>query len=148
MAKVTTHWSPDPFCCIANGLNKPCASNIISSELTGRFPQEVISVVFRCSFSASEYCSWSSTDEVSINAIKAWPPLQMEVFFAPHESLFSDGSSLQQKEEEIQTKAIDYFIREPGMTEYRMHWFSAHGGAGFRVLKQITKTRRVSKRRR
>ncbi|XP_037488264.1 uncharacterized protein LOC119366608 [Triticum dicoccoides] len=148
MVKEITRRSPDPFCCTASGLNQPSASNIISSELSGRFPQEVMSVDFRCCFSASEYCSRSSTDEVRINAIKAWPPLQMHVFFAPHDPLFSDGSSLHQKEEEIRTEAIDCFIHQPGMTEYSMYWFSAHGIAAFFVSKQITKTRRASKRRR
>uniref|UniRef100_A0A453DL47 Uncharacterized protein n=1 Tax=Aegilops tauschii subsp. strangulata TaxID=200361 RepID=A0A453DL47_AEGTS len=149
MVKLTTYLSPDPFCCIANGLNKPCARNITSSELTTRFPQEVMFLRFACSFSASEYCSWSSTDEARINAIKAWSPLQMKVYFAPHLSdEFQDGGSLHQKEEEIQTKAIDFFIRQPGLTEYSMHWASAHGPAVFRVLKPIAKTRRASKRRR
>ena len=50
MVKETIFQIPDPFCCIANGLNKPCASNIISSELTGRFPHEVTLVDFRCCF--------------------------------------------------------------------------------------------------
>ncbi|XP_048548447.1 uncharacterized protein LOC125527973 isoform X2 [Triticum urartu] len=149
MVKLTTESIPDPFCCIANGLSKPCASNIISSELTGRFPQEVLFVVFNCCFSAFENCSRSSTDEARINAIKAWSPLQMQVFFYPHLSFkFPDGSSLHQKEEEIQTEAIDCFIRQPGMTEYSMHWYSAHGCASFYVSKQIAKTRRASKRRR
>ncbi|VAH39531.1 unnamed protein product [Triticum turgidum subsp. durum] len=166
LAKATTYWCPDPFCCIANGLNKPCASNIISSELTGRFPQEVMAVDFRCWFSASEYCSRSSTDEARINAIKAWPPLQIQVYFLAHlpfeltgESLlvifnhlsvesYQHGSSLYQKEEEIQTEAIDCFIRQPGMANYHMAWASAHGCAYFHVSKPITKTRRASKRRR
>ncbi|KAF7004988.1 hypothetical protein CFC21_020143 [Triticum aestivum] len=149
MVKVTTDWNPDPFWCIANGVNKPCASNIISSELTGRFPQEVLFVRFTFSFSASEYCFRSSTDEARINAIKAWPPPQMKVYFAPHLSFgFHDGSSLRQKEEEIQTEAIDCFIRQPGMTEYNMVWTSVHGIVSFYVLKQIAKTRRAAKRRR
>lgn len=149
LVEVTPMWSPDPFCCIANGLNKPCASSIISSELTGRFPQEVMAVAFFCSFSASEYCLQSSTDEARINTIKAWPPLQMKVYFLPHlPDKFQDRSSLQQKEEEIQTEAIDCFIRQPGMTEYRMVWTSAHGCAHFYVSKPITKTRKTSKRRR
>ena len=84
MVKVAPMWSPDPFWCMANGLNKPCASNIISSALTGRFPQKVMSVDFHCCFSASKYCSWSSTDEARINTIKAWPPLRMKVYFIPH----------------------------------------------------------------
>ncbi|KAM3299347.1 hypothetical protein ACQJBY_040711 [Aegilops geniculata] len=149
LVELTTDSSPDPFCCIANGLNKPCASNIISSELTGRFPQEVMSVTFCSCFSASEYCSRSSTDEARINTIKAWSPLQMQVFFYPHRSFkFPDGSSLHQKEEGIQTEAIDCFINQPGMTDYRMHWFSAHGYVSFSVSKPIAKTRRASKRRR
>ncbi|XP_048548445.1 uncharacterized protein LOC125527972 [Triticum urartu] len=149
LVELTTESIPDPFCCIANGLSKPCASNIISSELTGRFPQEVMSVTFCSCFSASEYCSRSSTDEARINAIKAWPPLQMEVIFLPHISdEFPDGSSLHQKEEQIQTEAIDCFINQPGMTDYRMHWFSAHGYVSFSVSKPIAKTRRASKRRR
>lgn len=73
----------------------------------------------------------------------------MKVYFAPHLSdEFQDGGSLHQKEKEIQTEAIDFFIRHPGMTEYSMHWASAHGPAVFRVLKPIAKTRRASKRRR
>ncbi|EMS66339.1 hypothetical protein TRIUR3_25877 [Triticum urartu] len=119
MVKLTTESIPDPFCCIANGLSKPCASNIISSELTGRFPQEVLFVVFNCCFSAFENCSRSSTDEARINAIKAWSPLQMQVFFYPHLSFkFPDGSSLHQKEEEIQTEAIDCFIRQPATVNH------------------------------
>lgn len=146
---LTTGWSPDPFCCIENGLNKPCANNIISSELTGRFPQEVMLVSFHCCFSAFEYCSRSSTDEAHINTIKAWPPLQMSVAFAPHLSpKHQVGSSLHQTEEGIQTEAIDYFIRHPQMTEYKMWWTSAHGWACFGVSKPITKTRRASKRSR
>ncbi|KAM3299345.1 hypothetical protein ACQJBY_040709 [Aegilops geniculata] len=114
MVELTTDLRSDPFCCIANGLNKPCASSIISSELTGRFPQEVMSVTFCSCFSASEYCSRSSTDEARINTIKAWSPLQMQVFFYPHRSFkFPDGSSLHQKEEGIQTEAIDCFINQP-----------------------------------
>lgn len=45
---VTTLWTPDPFCCIAKGTNKPCANSIISSEFAGIFPQEVPFVVFTC----------------------------------------------------------------------------------------------------
>lgn len=161
---LATGWSPDPFCCIANGLKKPCANNIISSELTGRFPQEVVFVSFDCHFSASKYCSRSSTDEARVNTTKAWPPLEMSVAFAPHLSVKQPygsslplpphspikqlyGSSLHQTEDVMQTWAIDYFIRYPGQTEYHLNWCSAHGLVIFSVLKSITNTRRGSKRR-
>ncbi|KAM3391785.1 hypothetical protein ACQJBY_013094 [Aegilops geniculata] len=145
---LTTGWSPDPFCCIENGPTKPCANNINSSELTGRFPQEVMFVSFDCRFSAFE-CSRSSNDEARINTIKTWPPLEMAVSFAPHlPDKHQRVSSLHQSEEEIQTKAINCFICHPEQTEFHMFWGSAHGYAIFHVQKPVTKARRASKRRR
>ncbi|XBI97104.1 hypothetical protein VPH35_033296 [Triticum aestivum] len=146
---LTKEWSPDPFCCILNGLNKPSANNIILSELTGRFQQDVVLFQFTCSFSASEYCSRSSTDEARINTTKAWPPLDKTVIFAPHASRKpQDGPSLHQKEDGIQTEAIDCFIRHPEQTKYDKIWYLTHGWVIFRVSKPITTTRRASKRRR
>ncbi|KAF7056739.1 hypothetical protein CFC21_064118 [Triticum aestivum] len=149
IVRMTTKWSPDPMCCIANGINKPCANNTISSELTGRFPQEVMFVLFKCCFSASDHCSRSSSNEAYINTIRAWPPLKLSVGFAPHISPnLPDESSLHQIEEGIRREAIDYFIQHPELTDYEMDWNSAHGWASFRVSKPITETRRGLKRRR
>ncbi|XP_037482614.1 uncharacterized protein LOC119361574 [Triticum dicoccoides] len=175
---LSTSWSPDPFCCISNGRKKPCANDIISSELTGRFPQEVMLVTFHYPYSAYDCYMQSSTDEACINTIKAWPHLKMSVSFLPHmphklqggdgwfdqvfllfiTMLLRQGfltsfseirkNSLHYTEELIQTEAIHYFISHPELTEYVMPWRSAHGFALFTVSKPISKTRRVSKRRR
>lgn len=147
---LTTGCCPDPLCYIPNWLNKPHASNSIASELTRRFPQEIMLVGFDCRFSASECCAQSSADQACINTIKSWPPLEMSVTFTPHDLSpeFRHGSSLRKIEEGIQTKTIDYFIPRPEQTEYDMFWDSAHGCALFRVSKPVTKTRRASKRRR
>lgn len=134
----------DPLCCTAID---PCANKVVSSELTHRFPEPVITMRFDCHISAS-------LNKLQRSANGAWPPLRFTATFTPHcSNLFLSDRSLQEVEEAIQTEAIDCFIRQSEQTEYKMYWFSAHGGASFTVSKPVTeiggpKTRIALKRKR
>ncbi|CAM0953210.1 unnamed protein product [Alopecurus aequalis] len=163
----------EPLCCIGDG-GQPSAKNILPSELTERFPEQVSYVWFKCFISASGYNLRSSTNR---NTIKARPILQLEHFFHPHcVGKIEDDKArtyamtprgeiygpldLPKMAEIVPEQAVDCFKLEPERKEYTMYWFSPHGFATFTVKKTTTeemgcvpkvgdgpKTRRVSKRK-
>lgn len=153
---------PDPACCTTTGLNKSCSSSsTISSELSGRFPEQVAFLRFSCNVSGADYNLRSSTRQVNGKTMNAWPYLNLEATFFPH--LQWEGrqvSSLHHMEETIHTEAINFFSCQPKQKEYKVSWLSTHGAAQFKVLKTIVDMRctprtigdgsmtRVSKRKR
>lgn len=137
---------PDPVCCTKNGF-KPCASKVLSSELTGRFLEQVTVVLFKCRISASEWCLQSSIDKEHINTMKDW---QLSAPFVPHfngleecgplrrESLGPRNCSLHQTMGMVVLiLATRCLSLQPEQTEYRMQWRSTHGWAVFKVQKPI-----------
>ncbi|CAM0953211.1 unnamed protein product [Alopecurus aequalis] len=150
---------PRPLCCIDDG-NQP------SSELSERFPKQVIYLSFECFISAHEYDFQSSTIETNRNSIKAWPILELSVALIPHftckivDAEVNSNIYLSKMAEVVPVRAVECFKLEPERTGYMMSWCSPHGYATFYVRKPTTemgcapkvgdgsKTRRVSKRKR
>ncbi|CAM0954828.1 unnamed protein product [Alopecurus aequalis] len=155
---------PDPVCCTTSGLVKSCStSNTTSSELSGRFPEQVAYLRISGNVSGADYNLRSSTRQVNGKAMKAWPYLKLEATFFP---LLQWGgrrqvSSLHDMEETVRTEAINFFSSQPKQKEYAVSWLSTHGAAHFKVSKDIadvrctsrnvgdgSMTRRLSKRKR
>nr|TKW30241.1 hypothetical protein SEVIR_2G022700v2 [Setaria viridis] len=174
LCSYDTHfWRPDPLCCKPDG----CPTSYIPSELSCKFPEQVILIHIECYVSAFECSSLhSTTDGNSRNLMADRPPLKLGVGFAPHffhertqgrtaveiiggkKELIND--SLQQMDETVRSKAIKHYICQPDLTDYGMFLKPGHGGAYFMVQKSGTeivrahkvdcafKTRGSSKRRR
>ncbi|CAN6202909.1 unnamed protein product [Urochloa humidicola] len=137
---------PDPICCKENGQG-PCANGV--------FPEEVIHFFFRCSVSVID-CSLSDSSDgagrrrtVTMRDRRA--PLNLTVGCMPHHvynneqqlqemsytlEIFGDDEelgdvSIHKGGETLRSKATDFFLRQPELTEYRMLWISKHGVVGF-----------------
>ncbi|CAM0885534.1 unnamed protein product [Alopecurus aequalis] len=133
---------PDPLCCTRGGLNKSGTSNNISSELSGRFPEQVAFLYFRCNISVADYNLRSSTRQVKRKTKKAWPYLELHVLFAPHATWEgAQVSTLHRIEETIHTEANYFFSCQPKLKEYEAWWWSTHGAALFWVVKPIVHMR-------
>ncbi|RCV09315.1 hypothetical protein SETIT_2G017500v2 [Setaria italica] len=159
LGSYDTHfWRPDPLCC------KPdrCATSCIPSELSCKFPEQVILIRIECYVSAFECSSLHNTaDATARNLVAELPPLKLGVGFAPHffdertqgrtaveiiggkEELIND--SLQQMDETVRSKAIKHYICQPDLAYYKMGWYPGHGGAYFMVQKSGTEIAKVHK---
>ncbi|XP_047052128.1 uncharacterized protein LOC124657657 [Lolium rigidum] len=155
----------EPLCCIGDGF-QASAKNMLSSQLTEGFPEQVSYLRFDCFISAAEYSSQTSTVERNRNTIKAWPVPQLSVTFRPHDlSPTVDGKGctyvltaggeyrgplnflleLSEVAEFVPLLAVNFFNLEPERTEFVMIWCSAHGNATFTVSKPITEVKRAPK---
>ncbi|RCV09319.1 hypothetical protein SETIT_2G017900v2 [Setaria italica] len=156
----TNFWRPDPLCC------KPdrCATSCIPSELSCKFPEQVILIRIECYVSAFECSSLHNTaDATARNLVADLPPLKLGVGFAPHffnertqgrtaveiiegkEELINDMGSLQQMVETVRSNAIKHYICQPDLAYYKMAWYPGHGGACFMVQKSGTEIARAHK---
>jgi len=145
----TKFWRQDALCCKPNG----CAGYNTPSELSCRFPEQVILVHVECYVLASECTNLHSTsaEGAGRNAVGDWPPLKLGVGFAPHfcnECMHGKtgveviegkaepiSESLHQMDEMVRLKAIDCYIRQPDLSDYRMRLYAGHGVAYFIVRK-------------
>jgi len=144
--KDTQFWRRDALCCKPKG----CAESNTPSELSSTFPEQVILVHVECYVLASECTNLHSTsaEGAGRNAVGDWPPL---VGFAPHfcnECMHGKtgveviegkaepiSESLHQMDEMVRLKAIDCYIRQPDLSDYRMRLYAGHGVAYFIVRK-------------
>jgi hypothetical protein len=152
----TRFWRPNPLCCKPDG----CPTSYIPSELSCKFPEQVILIHIESHVSAFE-CSnlHNTTDETSRNLMADLPPLKLGAGFAPHYECTQGRSavetiggkeervndSLQEMDETVRSKAIKHYICQPDLAEYAMAWYSGHGGAYFSVRKSGTETARTHK---
>jgi hypothetical protein len=74
----TNFWRSDPLCCKPDG----CPTSYTPSELSCKFPEQIILIHVECYVSAFE-CS-NLTDGTSRNLMADLPPLKLGVGFAPH----------------------------------------------------------------
>ncbi|CAL5078075.1 unnamed protein product [Urochloa decumbens] len=154
-SKITQLFRPDPLCCKSKG-HGPCANKVVSSELSHVFPEEVILIGFECYSSAPEYSLRSSSaHEVDKRSVlrKRGPPLHLAVCLAPHcvrdewlqASYVVEGIghnneedrivdiSTQQVGETVRSRAINCFLRQPKVKQYKIRWVTKHGTAWFLV---------------
>ncbi|CAN6170754.1 unnamed protein product [Urochloa humidicola] len=146
---------PDPICCKENGQG-PCANGV--------FPEEVIHFFFRCSISALDCSLPGSSDGAGTRRSVAMrdrrAPLNLTVGCMPHHvynneqqlqesytlEIFGDDEergdvSIHKGGETLRSKATDFFLRQPELTEYRMLWISKHGVVGFFMEKPAVSKR-------
>ncbi|RCV09310.1 hypothetical protein SETIT_2G017000v2 [Setaria italica] len=143
LCSYDTHfWRPDPLCCKPDG----CPTSYIPSELSCKFPEQVILIHIKCYVSAFECSSLHNTANATArNLVGHWPPLKLEVGFAPH--LFQEcmqgrtsveiiggkaehiNDSLQQMDKMVRRNAINRYICQPDLMDYRMGWNPGHGAA-------------------
>ncbi|CAM0145197.1 unnamed protein product [Urochloa decumbens] len=156
--KYTHLWRPDPVCCKEGG-HKPSVMNMVLSELSNKFPEQVILFSLTCSIPASEFSLCSPSDETDTSIMTYWPPpLQVTVGFVPHIMIESqqgtyasdavreseermDDFSIQEVAETIRSNASNCFMSQPELTGYEIVWKSKHSAASLMVQKQILKSR-------
>ncbi|KAF8783611.1 hypothetical protein HU200_000464 [Digitaria exilis] len=147
----TQVWRPDPVCCQEEG-HRP-VRNMVLSELSNRFPEQVILFSFTCCLPALVFSMCSSSDETGTSIMThRQPPLQVTVGFVPHimkeqqesyaTEIVGDNEeriydvSMQQVAETARSNAINCFSSQPELTVYARQWTSKHGGASFIVQKR------------
>jgi hypothetical protein len=151
--EYTNFWRPNPVCCKKDG-RRPSVRNVILSELSHRFPEQVILFSLTCSVPAIDLSMCSSSDVMGTSIMtQRQPSLQVTVGFIPHivieEQLESyateivgdnperiDDVSMQQVAETAISNAINCFSSQPELTNYVRLWRSKHGGAAFVVQKR------------
>jgi hypothetical protein len=80
----THFWRPDPVCCKNDG-QRPSVRNMALSELSHRFPEQVILFSFTYSIPAIEFSMCSSSNDMGTSILThRQPPLQVTVGFVPH----------------------------------------------------------------
>ncbi|KAF8731318.1 hypothetical protein HU200_016372 [Digitaria exilis] len=152
-AESTRFWRPDPVCCKEDG-HRPPVRNMVLSELSHRFPEQVIVFSFTCCLPALELSMCSSSYETGTSIMThRQQPLQVAVGFVPHitidvqqakyatervgdheESIYD--VSMQQVAETSRSNAINCFSSQLEFTGYARLWRSKHGGASFVVQKR------------
>ncbi|KAL6880277.1 hypothetical protein ACP4OV_011842 [Aristida adscensionis] len=156
-ARVTEFCRPDPLCCKPN-VQGTCAKDIISSELSNKFPEQVIAISFQCYASAVEYNLHSSGAEVGRdNLIDCSPPLLLlKAGFAPHgmwkgltqnydcktfEGIVErkDGS-IEQEIAMLRSNTIDCLFLRRELSGCTTVWQYAHGFAFFHVRTSVSET--------
>jgi len=148
-AEITQSFRPDPLCCKTNG-QRPFANNIMSSELSHIFPEQVIAICLTPSISALEYSFLHSLIDGAGRYTVTYrpPPLEFAACFIPHllcegvqknyvvermggKIEHKNGSSIQQTCEMFRSKAFDCFVRQAELADYSVSWISKHGAAYF-----------------
>ncbi|KAG2644413.1 hypothetical protein PVAP13_2KG203065 [Panicum virgatum] len=82
--RLTRICRPDPTCCRSNG-HESCPNNTVSSELSNKTGEQVISVNFQYYTSAQEHNYHRSVDGEGRDALIDWsPPLKVTAGFVPH----------------------------------------------------------------
>jgi hypothetical protein len=77
----TQFWRPDPLCCKPDG----CSTSCVPSELSCKFPEQVILIHIESHVSAFECRNLHSiADAPARNPVGHWPRLKLGVGFVPH----------------------------------------------------------------
>jgi hypothetical protein len=151
--KQSASHRPDPGCCKASRHGLCAVNSVSSSEATHIFPEQVIVFHFHCYISDVEYSLSSSPHEdgPSVSRGRRGAPLEVSVGILPHNNDLVDGCfaleaignnqpklavSVQPVGESVRSRAINCFLHQPELTNYKMHWYSTHGSAWFDVEKQ------------
>ncbi|CAL5077992.1 unnamed protein product [Urochloa decumbens] len=162
---------PNPFCCKQHGQHEAQRfSNLEMAGLSNALPEPVISFNLHCQVSLSVYNKQETSPSEDLISLQDYPYLKAGICFAPHGSLegmlpanrtseiaaivrkeqhclYTD-ITLEQLEEIMLPKAIDYFLKNTEAMVYQMHWKSKHGFALIQVEKPCVSTRRSSMRTR
>ncbi|PVH64640.1 hypothetical protein PAHAL_2G321700 [Panicum hallii] len=129
--RLTRICRPDPTCCGSNG-HESCPDNTVSSELSSKTGEQVISVNFQYYTSAQEHNFQSSIDEQGRNALIDWsPPLKATAAYLEVDE--RRGENIEQVIEMVRWKTMDRLIRQPGLPCHMTMWQYAHGFAIFQV---------------
>jgi hypothetical protein len=166
----TSQWArPNPFCCKQHGQHEVRRfSNLDMAGLSEVWLEPVISFTLHCQVSMSIYSKQKTSLSEDIISMPDYPYLKAGIFFAPHGSLEdmlpADRSSeiaaivhkeqhclhtditLEQLQEIMLPKAIDYFHQNAEVMVYQMIWKSKHGLAHIQVEKPCMSIRRSSMR--
>jgi len=143
--RLTRICRPDPTCCRSNG-HESCPNNTVSSELSNKTGEQVISVNFQYYTSAQEHNYHRSVDGEGRDALIDWsPPLKVTAGFVPHgmwEDLAQNyrldvdkrrDENIEQAIEMVRWKTIDCLIRQPELPYHMTLWQYPHGFAVFQV---------------
>ena len=162
---------PNPFCCKQHGQHEVQRySNLDMAGLSEVLLEPVINFSLYCQVSMSAYSKQKISLSEDIISMQDYPYLKAGISFAPHgslEDMLPLGSSsekaaivhmeqnclhtniaLEQLEEIILPKAIDYFHQNAEAMVYQMIWKSKHGFAHIHIEKPCMSTRRSSMRTR
>ncbi|GJN10406.1 hypothetical protein PR202_ga28496 [Eleusine coracana subsp. coracana] len=167
--RLTQICRPDPICCNSNG-HETCATNITSSELSNKLPEEVISISLDCIFHISTDDTPGRNDLIDRSS-----HMCVRAGFAPHavslwERLMqsygtkiagrgeSRVGSVEQQIEMIKSMTCDRLVRQQDLVCYMTFWQYVHGFAFFQLrtpgvqcmdeFEYRFKTHRIAKRRR
>jgi len=160
---------PNPFCCKQHGQHEVRRfSNLDIPGISEVLLEPVINFNLNCQVSMSVYCKQKTSLSEDIISMQEYPYLKAGISFAPHGSLedmlpanrsseiaaivhkeqhcLHTDVNLEQLQEIMLPKAIDYFHQNAKAMVYQMIWKSKHGIAHIQVEKPCMSTRRSSMR--
>ncbi|TVU40682.1 hypothetical protein EJB05_14152, partial [Eragrostis curvula] len=164
-----TQWfRPNPLCCKQHDQHDLRSSSMgHMSQLPDSSLEPVIGVNLQCRVSPSEYNQWRTASKGSIS-LRNPAQLKAGLLFMPHGSsedlvpanessatqVVNGGEqrrlltniSLQQLEEIVLPKAIDYFLQNAEASVYQILWKSKHGSAYFQVMNTSMKNNQSRRR--
>jgi hypothetical protein len=163
---------PNPFCCKEHGQHEvQCFSNLLDiAGLSDVSLEPVITFSVYCQVSLPVYRKQKTSPSEDIVSLQDYPYLKVGISVLPHGSLedmlpanrsseiaeivhkeqhfLHADITLEQLEEIMLPKAIDYFRQNAEAMVYQMIWKSKHGFALIQVEKPCMSTWRSSMRRR
>ncbi|CAM0150100.1 unnamed protein product [Urochloa decumbens] len=154
-AFLSRDWRPDPVCCHAN-VHKPGVKDIVSSDLSHIFPEQVIQCDITCYIPAAEYSLPTTSDKAGIirkaMMIDRVPHLELSLFLMPHYSSQkstqgecyisknmgndedrSPYGSIHQTIDTARSEAMECLLRQPEVMENWVSWWTNHGYASFQL---------------
>ncbi|RCV09314.1 hypothetical protein SETIT_2G017400v2 [Setaria italica] len=162
---------PNPFCCKEHGRHKVRRfSNMDMAGLSDGLLEPVIQFTLHCHISLSMYRKQKTSLSEDLISLQDYPYLKAGIAFSPHGCLedmlpvnrsseiaatvrkeqhfLQTDITLEQLEEIMLPKAIDYFRQNAEAMIFKMLWKSKHGFALIQVEKPCMSTWRSSMRRR
>nr|XP_034579647.1 uncharacterized protein LOC117843197 isoform X3 [Setaria viridis]TKW30198.1 hypothetical protein SEVIR_2G019800v2 [Setaria viridis] len=163
---------PNPFCCKEHGQHEVRHfSNMDMAGLSDGLLEPVIQFALHCHISLPMYRKQKTSLSEDLISLQDYPYLKAGIAFSPHGSLedmlpvnrsseikaivrkeqhflHTDITTLEQLEEIMLPKAIDYFRQNAEAMVYQMLWKSKHGFARIQVEKPCMRAWRSSMRRR
>lgn len=123
----------DPVCCTADGQD---SSNIMLSELSQIFPEQVIAFRFESLILAPK-CLCCSSDGLCCTKVQP-PTLLLSASFWPHTELMIEATefrrgSLEETSNMARKVAMECLISQKKLKEHTVRWASKHGAALFCV---------------
>ncbi|KAG2631354.1 hypothetical protein PVAP13_2NG189200, partial [Panicum virgatum] len=157
---------PNPFCCKQHGQHEVRRfGNLYMAGLSEVLLEPVISFYLNCQVSMSVYSKQKTSLSEDIISTQEYPYLKAGISFAPHVSLgdmlpanrsseialivhkeqhcLHTDITLEQLEDIMLPKAIDYFHQNAEATVCKMLWKSKHGYALIQVEKPFMGTRKL-----